>query len=159
MQTGSDRHVARLRRVFGLATAAAALSVSACEKPPAAESLAEWTPADHHSADDDRLATRPAASGAGRRKAQSQDEDVAQLVELAWRQQCTSCHGPAGRGDGQMGPMVRAPDLTSAQWQGSVTDAEMAATIKKGRNRMPQFDLPDPVLRGLVSRIRSLRGQ
>jgi mono/diheme cytochrome c family protein len=83
---------------------------------------------------------------------------VAQLVDLAWRQQCTSCHGPAGRGDGQMGPMVQAPDLSRAEWQSKVTDVEIAATIKTGRNRMPRFDLPEPVVTGLVARIRSLRG-
>ena len=84
---------------------------------------------------------------------------MAQLVDLTWRQQCTSCHGPMGRGDGQMGPMVQAPDLTRADWQSKVTDAEMAATIKTGRNEMPRFDLPDPVLSGLVARIRSLQGR
>ncbi len=56
-----------------------------------------------------------------------------------------------------MGPMVQAPDLSRADWQAKVTDAEMAATIRSGRNRMPKFDLPDGVLRGLVARIRLLR--
>ena len=83
----------------------------------------------------------------------------AQLVDLAWRQQCSACHGPAGRGDGQMGPMVQAPDLSRDDWQAKVTDAEMASVIRNGKNRMPKFDLPEPVLRGLVARIRSLRGQ
>jgi cytochrome c oxidase cbb3-type subunit 3 len=55
--------------------------------------------------------------------------------------------------------MVQAPDLTRADWQAKVTDGEMAATIRNGKNRMPRFDLPDPVLRGLVARIRSLRSQ
>ena len=64
-----------------------------------------------------------------------------------------------GRGDGQMGPMVQAPDLTRADWQSKVTDAEMVATIKCGRNRMPSFNLPDPVLSGLVARIRSLQAR
>ena len=81
----------------------------------------------------------------------------AQLVDIAWRQQCTNCHGATGKGDGQMGPMVQAPDLSRDDWQAKVTAAEMAATIRNGRNRMPKFDLPDAVLRGLVARIRSLR--
>jgi hypothetical protein len=55
-----------------------------------------------------------------------------------------------------MGPMVQAPDLTRADWQSKVTDVEMAGVIKAGRNRMPSFNLPDPVLGGLVARIRSL---
>jgi hypothetical protein len=32
-----------------------------------------------------------------------------------------------------------------------------ASTIKTGKNKMPKFELPDPVLQGLVLRIRSLR--
>jgi mono/diheme cytochrome c family protein len=124
-----------------------------CDRPPSADSLKEWTQADHHSSDDDKLAAgaqvpTAASKGAG---------DVAQLVDITWRQQCATCHGPMGRGDGQMGPMVQAPDLTRADWQSKVTDAEMAAIIKGGRNRMPAFGLPDSVLAALVGRIRSLR--
>src|SRR5271154_5981220 len=80
----------------------------ACDRPPSADSLKEWTQADHHSSDDDRASAggqqvaRPATGAAA-------GGDVAQLVDLTWRQQCTTCHGPMGRGDGQMGPMVQAP--------------------------------------------------
>ena len=56
-----------------------------------------------------------------------------------------------------MGPMVQAPDLTLADWQTKTSDAEMAAIIKAGRNRMPAFNLPDSVLAGLVARIRGLK--
>jgi cytochrome c oxidase cbb3-type subunit 3 len=129
----------------------------ACERPPDAESLKEWTPSDHHSQDDDKLATGAQASGAAAPKGGGGGD--AQLVDIAWRQQCASCHGATGKGDGQMGPMVQAPDLSRDDWQSKVTDAEMAATIKNGKNRMPRFDLPDGVLRGLVTRIRSLRGR
>jgi mono/diheme cytochrome c family protein len=135
-----------------LSVALAALA--GCDRPPSADSLKEWTRADHHSTDDDKLAAGaqvapPPAGG-------PPHDDTGQLVELTWRQQCTTCHGPMGRGDGQMGPMVQAPDLTRADWQSKVTDAEMASTIKAGRNRMPSFNLPDPVIGGLVVRIRSL---
>jgi mono/diheme cytochrome c family protein len=129
---------------------------SGCESPPSASSLQQWTPADHHSTDDDKLA----AVGAQRQAPLANSGDgVAQLVDITWRQQCTNCHGPAGRGDGQMGPMLHAPDLTRVEWQSVVTDAELSATIKNGKNRMPKFDLPDVVLQGLVGRIRSLRGR
>jgi mono/diheme cytochrome c family protein len=133
-----------------------AIAAPACDRPPSADSLPQWTQADHHSSDDDKAA---AAGGAqvARAASAAPGGDVAQLVDLTWRQQCMTCHGPMGRGDGQMGPMVQAPDLTRAEWQSKVTDAEMAATIKGGRNRMPSFNLPDPVLSGLVARIRSLR--
>lgn len=135
--------------------------VFGCDGPPSPGALPEWTPRDHHSSDDDKLSAAP---GRGARQARSNvaetaPGEVAQLVDVAWRQQCTSCHGPAGRGDGQMGPMVQAPDLTRTEWQARVTDADLLATIKNGKNRMPRFDMPEPVLRGLVARIRSLRAR
>jgi cytochrome c oxidase cbb3-type subunit 3 len=55
--------------------------------------------------------------------------------------------------------MVHPPDLTDAKGQGEVSDGEMRSAIKNGKNRMPRFDLPDPVLEGLVARVRSLRGR
>jgi hypothetical protein len=141
--------------VFIVSLLFAPTSTAGCDQPPAAASLKEWSAVDHHSNDDGKVGQLPSGGqGAG---AAPKGGDVTQLVDIAWRQQCSSCHGPAGRGDGQMGPMVQAPDLTRADWQSKVTDAEMASTIKNGKNRMPKFDLPDPVLRGLVARVRSLR--
>jgi hypothetical protein len=55
--------------------------------------------------------------------------------------------------------MLRVPDLTRADWQQRVTDQEIAETIRKGRNKMPAFDLPAPVLDGLVKRIRANRAR
>jgi hypothetical protein len=150
---------ARAGIAFALA-AFAAFAALACEAPPSAASLKEWTPADHHSSDDDKLTAQPNAARAAQGPAarRSPSSDVAQLVDITWRQQCTQCHGSGGKGDGQMGPMVRAPDLTRADWQKTVTDAELAATIKNGKNRMPKFDLPEAVLQGLIKRIRALQG-
>ena len=52
--------------------------------------------------------------------------------------------------------MIRAPDLTLAEWQDKVTDQEIAQIIRKGKNRMPSFDqLPSQVVEGLVKRIRA----
>jgi mono/diheme cytochrome c family protein len=133
--SGSVRSVAI---ALGRAVAAwACLAACACDRPPSVDSLTEWTPRDHHSNDDDKLAQQR-AGGAGRSaKGDSTPSDIAQLVDLAWRQQCTTCHGPAGRGDGQMGPMLQAPDLTNDQWQARVTDTDMARAIQNGKNRMP----------------------
>jgi cytochrome c oxidase cbb3-type subunit 3 len=131
------------------------MALSACEGAPAAGTLKEWTPGDHHSNDDNKAsgqqATQAPRQGAG--------SDVPQLVDLTWRQQCTTCHGPTGHGDGQMGPMLRAPDLTSTELQAKLTDQEMAAIIKGGKDKMPAFNLPDPVLQGMVARIRQMRGR
>jgi mono/diheme cytochrome c family protein len=140
--------------LFALSSVAA-LGCLGCESPPSAGSLKEWTPADHHSTEDDRAGQGQVAQG----QRQPAGSDVPQLVELAWRQQCSNCHGPMGKGDGQMGPMLRAPDLTNEALQAKATDAELYAIIKGGRDKMPAFgNLPDPVLQGLVARIRQLRG-
>jgi mono/diheme cytochrome c family protein len=164
----SFRSLATAWRVAGVALAFAVLG---CERPPSADSLPEWTQSDHHSNDDSRLsgtqvapapssgAARGAREDDGQGRGQAQAAEIDQLVELTWRQQCTTCHGPVGHGDGQMGPMVQAPDLTLADWQGKTTDVEMATIIKMGRNRMPAFNLPDPVITGLVSRIRALKSR
>jgi mono/diheme cytochrome c family protein len=136
------------------------VAMGACDRAPSADSLPVWSQADHHSTDDNRLtgAQTPGPASPGQAAAGApRGSDVDQLVELTWRQQCTTCHGAMGRGDGQMGPMVQAPDLTAGDWQSKMSDAEMATLIKVGRNRMPAFNLPDPVLAGLVARIRSLK--
>jgi cytochrome c oxidase cbb3-type subunit 3 len=134
-----------------------AVSALACEQAPSATSLREWTATDHHSSDDDRVGS--GAQQAPAAQASAKGNDTAGLVDLTWRQQCTTCHGPMGKGDGQMGPMLHAPDLTRRDWQDKVTDAQIAATIKTGKDKMPRFDLPEPVVHGLVARIRQLEGQ
>lgn len=146
---------ARLLSVLSLVVFA--LACVACESAPAAESLAEWRPSDHHSSDDDKVAQQGASAQQAQGTRQATGSDIPQLVELAWRQQCTNCHGPTGRGDGQMGAMLQAPDLTRDDLQAKMTDAEMAAFIKHGKDKMPPFNLPDAVLQGLVARIRQLR--
>jgi mono/diheme cytochrome c family protein len=122
--------------------------------------LKEWTPADH-----DQPAQQPGPAQPGRpgqqvpaRPKAQPEQDAANLVELAWGRSCATCHGGQGRGDGPQGPMVRAPDLTRAEWQGRVTDEDIKHTISTGRNSMPKFDLPPAVLDGLVKRIRAHRG-
>ena len=110
----------------------------------------EWSASDHDQAANSQ------AQPAGQAKGSDRGEN---LVELAWSRQCASCHGPSGHGDGPSGPMVQAPDLTRADWQGRVTDDDIAQTIRKGRNKMPAFDLPPSVLQGLVARIRAGRGK
>ena len=130
----------------------------ACEGPPSASSLNEWTPSDHHSADDDKMRTPTGAQQKGAQERGPTTNNVGQLVELTWRQQCTTCHGETGKGDGQMGPMLQVRDLSNSDWQSKTTDAEIVSTIKNGKNKMPKFDLPEPVLAALVVRIRGLRG-
>src|SRR5262249_10136725 len=91
------------------------------------------------------------------RSASTPENEADALIELTWGRQCASCHGPEGRGDGPNGPGVQAPDLARESWQATVTDDQIARTIRNGKNRMPKFDLPDAVVAGLVRRIRGLR--
>jgi len=81
------------------------------------------------------------------------------LVEVTWRNQCATCHGPLGKGDGPQGALLRAPDLTAADWQNKATDQQIAQVILNGKNRMPKFELPRDVVAGLVARIRAARGR
>ena len=138
-----------VRRVLPLLFAVVA---AGCDQAPAADSLPEWKPADHHSADEQGGGT------SGQQAPGGKAGEVGQLVELAWRQQCTLCHGPLGRGDGQQGPMLHARDLSDPEWQSKVSDQDIAAGIRNGKSKMPKYDLPDPVLQGLVARIRQLKG-
>jgi cytochrome c oxidase cbb3-type subunit 3 len=106
----------------------------------------EWTPADHDQPPEEavRTASQPVASAPN-------------LAEVTWATNCQRCHGPRGEGDGPEGPMVRASDLTRADWQARVTDDDLATTIRHGRGKMPAFDLPPTLIAGLVRRIRAHR--
>jgi cytochrome c oxidase cbb3-type subunit 3 len=116
--------------------------------------LREWAPSDH---DQPAGAPAPSAGQPSQSPARAKPQpakEAADLTELAWGKSCAPCHGEGGRGDGPQGRMVRAPDLTRADWQARVTDEEILQTIRNGRNNMPRFDLPPAVLEGLVKRIR-----
>jgi len=129
--------------------------VAACDPSPG--EVREWAAGDH-----DQPANASTTQGpAGQRGApqgRSTGNDSIDLTEVAWQKNCVTCHGRGGAGDGPQGPMLHAPDLTRPEWQDKVTDTQIAATIRTGKNKMPAFDLPAPVLDGLVKRVRGLRG-
>lgn len=131
-----------------------------CDRAPSADGLPEWKPGEHHSLDDDKMGD-PKQQGAPDGSAASasagaKGDDTTRLVEIAWQQNCVQCHGATGHGDGQMGPMLHAPDLT----QSKLSDADMVAIIKSGKDKMPSYaQMPDKVVQGLVGRIRRLQGQ
>ncbi|MBN9166790.1 MAG: cytochrome c [Myxococcales bacterium] len=147
-----SRQIPRCTLLFAV-VGMAALS-SACDRPPSVE-LKEWSPADHEG---EKKAGENAKQGA-RGESSETGRGAASLVDITWRNQCASCHGPQGKGDGPQGPMFKAPDLGRADWQARVKDDEIAATIQNGKGRMPKFDLPDEIVRGLVTRVRSFREQ
>ena len=123
--------------------------VLGCDRPPSG-SVAEWTPADHDQKEQSKKQQGKGASGRTTGDA---------LVEATWRTQCLTCHGPIGKGDGPTGPMVKAADLTDPAWQAKVTDEQLARSIREGKGKMPRFDLPEPVVKGLIARIRTVSGQ
>jgi cytochrome c oxidase cbb3-type subunit 3 len=159
---------------------------AACERAPSADSLSQWTPADHDRAEEQQAAARPQSQEMGGRQPQpgapaantaptrpppragdggaaasgaGTASNLPQLVEITWEQACAPCHGPSGHGDGPNGPMVNAPDITRDDILDKMSDDDIANQIKNGKNRMPKFDLPEPVVRGLVARIRANRGR
>ena len=138
-------------RVRGLVvTVLAATLAVACDRAPSAANLKEWTPADHDQ-EPGRPASNQGAKGSG--------GGATVAVELAWRNQCSTCHGPVGKGDGPQGPMFKAADLSSPEVQDKLQDADIVAAIKNGKGRMPRFDLPDDVVAGLVGRVRAFGGR
>jgi mono/diheme cytochrome c family protein len=148
-----------VRRTFAgsFLVVAIACSGAACDRAPSGEAQ-EWTAKDHDRREESKAVKAGTQASAQPKGSGSKANDDRTLVELTWRQACVSCHGVLGRGDGPSGPMVQAPDLTRADWQGKVKDEEIAATIKNGKNKMPKFDLPDRVVAGLVARIRASAG-
>lgn len=141
-------------RGFSAAFIAAALACGtfACDRAPSPAGLKEWTPDDHDgekkTAPPPGAKADPGASAAG-----------SPLIAVTWSQQCEKCHGPSGRGDGPESPMVKAKDLSGDDTQ-KLTDAQIAATIRNGKGKMPKFDkLPVEVVDALVARVRSFRAR
>jgi cbb3-type cytochrome c oxidase subunit III len=128
-----------------------------CDSPPSAADLKEWTPQDHDRKDEKERAAQggqPTPQGSG-----SKEDGNRAFIESTWRGQCAPCHGLIGRGDGPNGPINKATDLTKEDWQSSMSDAQIAASITTGKGKMPRFDLPPNVVAGIVSRIRAVRGK
>jgi mono/diheme cytochrome c family protein len=125
-------------------------SLVGCNDHPS--DLRVWRASDHDHTENpssDQVQVDPAASA----QAVPGLEDV---TIVAWSQNCTQCHGQLGRGDGPRGPMLKATNLSDPAWQSSVTDEQIAATIKLGRGAMPSFKLPDVTIANLVKLVRMM---
>lgn len=133
-------------------TALVALAAScACNRTP--DDLREWRPSDHHDNEGDPAPGRGAQVTGSAEPTLPGLEDV---TVVTWQRVCTQCHGSLGRGDGPRGPMVKARDLSDPAWQASVSDAQIADSIVKGKNAMPASMLPAPTVDGLVHLVRLL---
>ena len=122
----------------------------ACNETPS--DLRPWRPSDHdHTANPN--ADQVQVTDAGSSEPGHGLDDV---TIVAWQQNCTSCHGTLGHGDGPQGPMLHAADLSRSDWQAATTDEAIAATIRQGRGKMPAFPLPDATIARLVQLIRML---
>jgi mono/diheme cytochrome c family protein len=146
-----------MTRAVRLITVACFLSLlSGCEKKP--EDLREWSPELDH-----KHQTETSASSQRAPKTVSRAEDAQREVAAAiWKQQCATCHGNSGRGDGPQSVMVQARDLTDPAWQEATPDAVMMLVIKEGKGKMPAFRFPETQIKGLVDLVRRFgraRGQ
>jgi cytochrome c553 len=72
-----------------------------------------------------------------------------------FKSKCSMCHGPDGKGYAA----VKTPDFTDPKVQASITDKQMADTIKNGKpnTMMMPFggQLSDADIQALVKQIRS----
>jgi mono/diheme cytochrome c family protein len=124
--------------------------VGACDRVPS-EGRILWSPKDHGG--------EVRGSGQGQRTTAPLDppsnEATTAIGDTVWANQCANCHGPAGGGNGPMGPSSGARDLSNDDYQSRTSPGIIAATIKNGKGRMPKFDLPDEVIVALVQKVQS----
>jgi mono/diheme cytochrome c family protein len=131
------------------AASALLLVVLGCSRAPT--DLREWTVSDHDHTQDPSgtqvAANQPSSAGMF---------GISEVVLAAWRQNCTTCHGAIGRGDGPQAAMTKPRDLTDPGWQATVSDDDIASVIRTGRGAMPAFPLPESTVDGLVRLVRLL---
>ena len=75
-----------------------------------------------------------------------------------YKAKCAVCHGATGKGDTPAGKSMGVPSSTDAT-VAAKSDAELRATIEKGKNKMPAYgkSLKAQEIDGLVAYIRSLK--
>jgi mono/diheme cytochrome c family protein len=56
----------------------------------------------------------------------------ADSAEEIWKAKCKSCHGEDGRADTKQGKKENIPDISTADWQGRHTDAQIREVISEG---------------------------
>jgi len=76
-----------------------------------------------------------------------------------YNSKCASCHGRDGRAKSMHAKHEHARDLTSSEWQDSVSDERIYNSISNGKGKMPAFKkkLSDGQIDELVSYVRRLK--
>jgi mono/diheme cytochrome c family protein len=76
-----------------------------------------------------------------------------------YNSKCASCHGRDGRARSAHARHEHARDMTSSEWQDSVSDERIYNSISNGKGKMPAFKkkLSDAQIDELVNYVRRLR--
>jgi mono/diheme cytochrome c family protein len=87
--------------------------------------------------------------------------DDAAEAKTIFDSRCTTCHGAAGKGDGAAAAALnpKPRDLSSAEWQNSVTDEHIEKIIVSGGPAVGKSPLmpPNPDLAGKAAVVQELR--
>ncbi len=130
------------------------VALVACSDAPAPTEV--WTPADHaqpprQEVDPSRIPRQQQPE----RRAEPTGQERVEAAATLWRLSCTGCHGAEGHGDGPNAPGPMA-DLSSAEWQASVSNEDIARVITLGEGAMPAFgQLVAPA--GIVALVEHVR--
>jgi mono/diheme cytochrome c family protein len=95
--------------------------------------------------------------------------EIAAEAKTIYDARCALCHGASGKGDGvaAAGLAPQPRDLTSAEWQTSVTDEYVETIIKFGGSAVgksavmppnPDLQAKDDVVKGLRALVRGFGG-
>jgi mono/diheme cytochrome c family protein len=95
--------------------------------------------------------------------------EVAAEAKTIYDARCALCHGATGKGDGvaAAGLSPQPRDLTSAEWQTSVTDEYVETIIKFGGSAVgksavmppnPDLQAKDDIVKGLRALVRGFGG-
>jgi mono/diheme cytochrome c family protein len=114
----------------------------------------EWKASDHDHTAEPNAAQAPSQPSPAASAAAA--NGVNEVTIVAWKQNCVTCHGIVGAGDGPQGPAVRARNLGDPAWQAQTSDEDIATAIRSGKGAMPAFPLPDSTITGLVHLVRLL---
>ncbi len=72
-----------------------------------------------------------------------------------FRNDCEKCHGRDGKRS-KRGKKLGSPDFTDAEWQASVTDEQLIASVTNGKKKMPsqKDNLSPEEIKAMVKYVR-----